>query len=76
MEGERRTLVRHIQVARRESGLAIQDRISLWLAPEVLAHANLIVEEVLATSVGPLPCDDPVEAARSVRSRTRRPMYW
>lgn len=54
MEGRRRTVVRHIQVARRDAGLAILDRIRLWVEGDLLSAAHAIAGEVLADFVGDL----------------------
>ncbi len=53
-EFRRRTLVRHIQVARREGGLDIQDRIRLGLPDDVWADRAAIADEVLAVETVPL----------------------
>ncbi|MFJ9742816.1 isoleucine--tRNA ligase [Streptomyces sp. NPDC101166] len=51
LEGRRRTVIRHIQVARRDAGLEILDRIRLWVDEELLPEAATIAGEVLAESV-------------------------
>ncbi len=61
-EGLARDVVRQVQVARREAGLQVSDRITLWLAgsEEVMdaltAHGQYVGEQVLATSVHPAAC--------------------
>jgi isoleucyl-tRNA synthetase len=60
-EGLARDVVRAVQQARREAGLAVTDRISLSLAGSqavweaTVAHKALIVEETLATQFGSAP---------------------
>ena len=65
-EGTAREVVRAVQDLRKSSGLAVEDRIELWLAsPDadiqaaLEAHRDLIAAEVLASSshVGELPPD-------------------
>ena len=53
-EGRARNLIRQVQLARRESGLHISDRIELFVAPEYLSQADVIAREVLARTVSPL----------------------
>ena len=53
-EFRRRTLVRHIQMARRSTGLRLQDRIVLGLPDDVWAERDLVATEVLASEVVPL----------------------
>jgi isoleucyl-tRNA synthetase len=53
-EGDARELQRAIQDLRKEAGLAVDDRIDLWvdgLAVEVKAHLGSVAAEVLADSV-------------------------
>lgn len=57
-EFHRRQAIRQIQVARRESGLEITDRIELWLSAELWEHRDSIAAEVLASHVHPLPESD------------------
>jgi isoleucyl-tRNA synthetase len=64
-EGDARELQRAIQDLRKEAGLALDDRIELWVdgLPEaVAAHLDEIAEETLATSVeiGSAPPDPDV----------------
>ena len=59
-EGDARELQRAIQDLRKEAGLALDDRIDLWLdglPPEVTAHVDSIAAETLADNVvlGPAP---------------------
>jgi len=53
-EFRRRTLVRHIQVARRENGLDIQDRIRLGVPADVWGARDSVGSEVLAIDMVPL----------------------
>jgi isoleucyl-tRNA synthetase len=53
-EGDARDLQRAIQDLRKEAGLAIDDRIDLWvdgLSPAAAAHLDSVATEVLADSV-------------------------
>jgi isoleucyl-tRNA synthetase len=55
-EGTAREIVRAVQDLRKSSGLAVQDRIELWLAmpehmPALSSHLDWIAGEVLATAV-------------------------
>jgi isoleucyl-tRNA synthetase len=53
-EGDARDLQRAIQDLRKEAGLAVDDRIDLWvdgLAPAAAAHLDSVAVEVLADSV-------------------------
>jgi len=68
-EGVAREVVRAVQELRKSSGLAVEDRISLWLdaadehlAAALVAHENLIAAEVLATQTE--RSDPPSDAAR------------
>src|SRR2546426_11812600 len=58
-EGDARELQRAVQDLRREAGLALDDRIELWVAPvsaDVAQHLAAVAEETLATLVsGVLP---------------------
>jgi isoleucyl-tRNA synthetase len=61
-EGDARELQRAIQDLRKATGLDLDDRIELWLdglAPEVEAHLDAILPEVLASDVrlAPAPAD-------------------
>ena len=50
-EGDARELQRAIQDLRRETGLALDDRIALWVGPvpaEVAAHLDAVATETLA----------------------------
>jgi isoleucyl-tRNA synthetase len=66
-EGVAREVVRAVQEFRKSRGLAVDDRIELWLWSDeyeraLRDHANYIAEEVLATSVeinGGAPLDAP-----------------
>jgi isoleucyl-tRNA synthetase len=66
-EGTAREIVRAVQDLRKSSGLAVQDRIELWLAtpkhmPALRSHLDWIAGEVLATAVhteGEAPADEP-----------------
>ena len=56
-EGVARELIRSIQDLRKSSGLAVEDRIELWLSSSIeplrraiLEHVDVIASEVLATS--------------------------
>jgi isoleucyl-tRNA synthetase len=51
LAGRQRAVIRHIQVARRDAGLGIQDRIRLWVAPDLLPGSQTIAGEVLADHV-------------------------
>ncbi|GAA3437233.1 class I tRNA ligase family protein [Kutzneria kofuensis] len=51
LAGRQRAVIRHIQVARRDAGLGIQDRIRLWVDAELLAGSATIAGEVLADTV-------------------------
>jgi isoleucyl-tRNA synthetase len=53
-EYRRRNAIREIQVARREAGFAVSDRIVLWLAEELWDARDRIAREVLAAEVRPL----------------------
>jgi isoleucyl-tRNA synthetase len=55
-EGVAREVVRAVQDLRKTSGLAVEDRIELWLASDahagaLVTHRDFIAREVLATSV-------------------------
>jgi len=53
-EGDARELQRAIQDLRKDAGLALDDRIELWVAgaaPEVARHLDDVAAEVLADSV-------------------------
>ena len=54
-EGAAREVVRGVQDLRRSSGLAVEDRIALWVETDRRAllerHSELIAEEVLAEKV-------------------------
>jgi isoleucyl-tRNA synthetase len=57
-EGDARELQRAIQDLRKDAGLALDDRIELWvdgLADDVAAHLAAVAEEVLADAVHRLP---------------------
>lgn len=57
------TLIHHVNGMRKDAGLALTDRITLRLAEadaDLLAHANWIAREVLATGVEPGATDEPV----------------
>ena len=61
-EGDARELQRAIQDLRKDAGLALDDRIELWLdglAEPVSTHLDLVAEETLADTVhrGPAPSD-------------------
>jgi isoleucyl-tRNA synthetase len=67
-EGDARELQRAIQDLRKEAGLALDDRIELWidaLPPAVAAHREAIAAEVLADTVhdGAPPEGDDVRSA-------------
>jgi isoleucyl-tRNA synthetase len=71
-EGIAREIVRAVQDLRKSSGLAVEDRIELWLSSEahrgaLIEHRDFIANEVLATSVvvGEQP---PKEAATATLS--------
>jgi isoleucyl-tRNA synthetase len=52
LEGRLNDLIRSIQVARKDAGLEITDRIRLWIPDEdLLAFADRIAEETLAVSI-------------------------
>ncbi len=56
-------LIHHVNGMRKEAGLALTDRIMLRLAAadaDLLAHAEWIGSEVLATTVAPGDADEPV----------------
>ena len=67
-EGTARDVVRVIQQARKDAGLAVSDRITLSVgadaavADAVRAHADFIAGETLATAVRVLPAADPAFA--------------
>ncbi|HEV8490430.1 MAG TPA: class I tRNA ligase family protein [Candidatus Limnocylindrales bacterium] len=69
-EGDARELQRAIQDLRKEAGLAVDDRIDLWvegLASPVAAHLELVAAEVLADSVvAGTPPDGEVTSASEV----------
>ena len=55
-EGVAREVVRAVQDLRKAAGLAVEDRIELWLDSEMLrdaidGHGDFIASEVLATEV-------------------------
>ncbi len=50
-EGRARDIVRKIQVARRESGLRISDRIEIWLDVSLDSYTTMVAREVLAASI-------------------------
>ncbi|MBC7644977.1 MAG: hypothetical protein H7123_07605, partial [Thermoleophilia bacterium] len=52
--GAVRNLIRRVQVARRDSGLEITDRIWLWVEDIYLGDSELIASEVLALEVSNL----------------------
>ncbi|MFJ2707694.1 isoleucine--tRNA ligase [Streptomyces sp. NPDC087428] len=54
-EFHRRRLIRTIQVARRDFGLDIQERVVLWLDDDAMRSGDEIAAEVLAVDVRPLP---------------------
>ena len=61
-EGVAREVVRAVQDLRKASGLAVEDRVELWLAAEDPAlrdalgtHEGFVASEVLATGVSPNP---------------------
>ena len=57
-EGDARELQRAIQDLRKEAGLALDDRIELWvdgLADAVAAHLDAVAVETLADRVEPRP---------------------
>ena len=65
-EGAAREVVRAVQDLRKSSGLAVEDRIELWLSAEdedltaaLRQHGDMIAREVLAvaTEIGPAPGD-------------------
>jgi isoleucyl-tRNA synthetase len=67
-EGDARELQRAIQDLRKEAGLALDDRIELWvdgLPSPVAAHLDDVGEETLASTVeiGPAPPDPAVSRA-------------
>ena len=49
--GAVRNLIRRVQVARRDSGLEITDRIWLWIEDAYLGDSELIASEVLAREI-------------------------
>jgi len=49
-----RQTIRDIQIARRESGLEVSDRVRLWLGANVWHQRSRIASEVLAVDVRPL----------------------
>ncbi|MEV7185431.1 isoleucine--tRNA ligase [Kitasatospora sp. NPDC093102] len=56
-----RRLIRTIQVARRDLGLDIQERVLLWLDDTALASGEEIAREVLAVEVHPLSALPPAD---------------
>ena len=71
-EGDARELQRAIQDLRRDTALALDDRIDLWvegLAPAVAAHLDGVLRETLATLVdGPAPADATARATVELES--------
>jgi isoleucyl-tRNA synthetase len=74
-EGIAREVVRAVQDLRKAAGLAVEDRIELWLRPTDVSdaierHGEFIASEVLATSghVGSSPPDDGHTGSVSVDS--------
>ncbi|HEX5582031.1 MAG TPA: DUF5915 domain-containing protein, partial [Gemmatimonadaceae bacterium] len=73
-EGLARELVSRVQRMRKETGLAVSDRIRLWVDGDAAvleaaeAHREWIAEEVLARAlvVGAMPADESNHAARDV----------
>ncbi|HEY0969608.1 MAG TPA: isoleucine--tRNA ligase [Gemmatimonadales bacterium] len=73
-EGLARELVSRVQRMRKETGLAVSDRIRLWVDGDAIvreaaeAHRDWIAEEVLARAlvVGAMPVDESNHAARDV----------
>jgi isoleucyl-tRNA synthetase len=52
LEARLNDLIRAIQVARKDAGLEIVDRIRLWIpAADLLAFSERIAEETLAVSI-------------------------
>jgi isoleucyl-tRNA synthetase len=60
-----RQTIRDIQIARRESGLEVSDRVRLWLGADVWEQRSRIAKEVLAADVQPL-ADAPDAGAEGV----------
>ena len=82
-EGTARDVVRIVQQARRDAGLAVSDRIRLTIgadgavADAVRAHADFVAGETLAVDVTVLPAAEvdaaqPVGDGGSVRVQSRR----
>jgi isoleucyl-tRNA synthetase len=71
-EGDARELQRAVQDLRRDAGLALDDRIDLWidgLAPPVAAHLDGVLRETLATLAdGPAPADVTARATVELES--------
>ncbi len=77
-EGTARDVVRVIQQARKDAGLAVSDRITLSagadgaVADAVRAHADFIAGETLAVALSVLPAAEVRGRARSRWARTAR----
>jgi isoleucyl-tRNA synthetase len=68
-EGDSRDLQRAIQDLRKEAGLAVDDRIDLWvdgLSPAAAVHLESVAAEVLADSVTKGPAPDGATTSTSV----------
>jgi isoleucyl-tRNA synthetase len=71
-EGTARDVVRVVQQARRDAGLAVSDRIRLTLgadadvADAIHAHADFIARETLAVAVTVVPARDVTAVAQPV----------
>jgi isoleucyl-tRNA synthetase len=71
-EGTARDVVRIVQQARRDAGLAVSDRIRLTIgasadaAEAIAAHASFIAAETLAVALDVRPPDELTEPAHAV----------
>ena len=72
-EGDARELQRAIQDLRREAGLALDDRIDLWVGP-VSAEVGRHLPTVAAETLGRLEAGDP--PARRVEPGDRGSRRW